>query len=68
MPRRQLAKHWSIEVDDSLGQRVLDGQLQMLSLGAPIRATWMNVWGPLKPGQAALDWALAAWRSLAFTA
>lgn len=44
MARRGLTSEWSIELDDSFANRVVDGSLQMLSVGPPVRTVWMDVW------------------------
>lgn len=44
--RRGLTKEWSIELDPSFQGRVVEGDLQLLSLGPPIRTIWIAVWNP----------------------
>jgi len=44
--RRGLTKEWSIELDPSFQGRVVDGDLQLVSLGPPIRTIWIAVWSP----------------------
>lgn len=44
--RRGLTKEWSIELDRSFQGRVLDGDLQLLSVGPPMRTIWIAVWSP----------------------
>lgn len=44
MARRRLTADWSIDVDERVLQRVVDGSLQMLDVGPPVRTIWMSVW------------------------
>ena len=44
--RRGLTKEWSIELDRSFQGRVVDGDLQLLSVGPPVRTIWIAVWSP----------------------
>jgi len=46
LPRRGLTSEWSIELDGSFKSRTVDGSLQMVSPGPPIRTIWIDVWGP----------------------
>jgi hypothetical protein len=46
MPRRGLTSEWSIELDSSFRSRTVDGSLQMVSPGPPIRTVWIDVWSP----------------------
>jgi hypothetical protein len=43
---RELTEDWSIDVDDSFRGRVVDGDLQLVSLGPPLRTVWITVWAP----------------------
>jgi hypothetical protein len=53
MPRRGLTSEWSIELDGSFRSRIVDGSLQMVSPGPPIRTIWINVWEP--PARGSLE-------------
>jgi hypothetical protein len=44
--RRQLTKAWSVELDDGFDSRRVDGDLQLLHRGPPVRTIWVAVWGP----------------------
>jgi hypothetical protein len=44
--RRGLTSEWSIDVDESFRGRVVDEDLQLLSLGPPVRTIWIAVWSP----------------------
>jgi hypothetical protein len=46
MPRRDLTSEWSIELDGSFRSRIVEGSLQMVSPGPPVRTVWIDVWGP----------------------
>src|SRR4051812_1421654 len=46
MPRRDVPADWSIELDDSFQGRVVDGSLQFVSAGPPMRTVWLAVWSP----------------------
>lgn len=57
MARRRLTTDWSIDVDERVRQRVVDGSLQMLDVGPPVRTVWINVW--LMPEDSSADAELA---------
>jgi hypothetical protein len=42
--RRRLTEHWSIDLDDSFASRVVEGELQLVSPGPPVRTIWLGVW------------------------
>jgi hypothetical protein len=44
--RRQMTSDWSIDLDPSYRSRVVDGDLQFVSLGPPRRTVWVSVWNP----------------------
>jgi hypothetical protein len=44
--RRRLTQEWSIELDPSFVGRVVDGDLQLVSPGPPVRTIWIAVWSP----------------------
>jgi hypothetical protein len=44
--RRELTSGWSVEVDESFASRVVDGDLQMVSAGPPVRTIWVAMWTP----------------------
>jgi len=44
--RRELTTGWSVEVDESFASRVVDGDLQMVSAGPPVRTIWVATWYP----------------------
>ena len=46
MTLRRLTAEWSIDVDESFKSRVVDQDLQLLSLGPPVRTIWVAVWSP----------------------
>jgi hypothetical protein len=46
VPRRGLTSEWSIDLDKSFRGRVVDEDLQLVSLGPPIRTIWIAVWSP----------------------
>ena len=45
-PGMSVTSEWSIELDGSFRSRAVDGSLQMVSPGPPIRTVWIDVWGP----------------------
>jgi len=44
--RRDLTSEWSIDLDGSFRGRVVDEDLQLVSLGPPGRTIWIAVWSP----------------------
>ena len=44
--RRRMTGEWSIDLDESFRGRVVDGDLQFVSLGPPKRSIWVAVWSP----------------------
>jgi len=44
--RRRLTADWSIELDTTFQGRVVDGDLQLVSVGPPVRTIWLGVWSP----------------------
>lgn len=59
MPRRDVTADWSVELDDSFQGRVVDGSLQFVSVGPPVRTVWLAVWSPpsSEPAEANIAWA-----------
>lgn len=43
---RRLTDEWSIELDASFRSRVVDEDLQLVSVGPPVRTVWVAVWSP----------------------
>lgn len=46
MTRRNLSEQWSIDLDESFRGRVVDGDLQLVSPGPPVRTIWLAIWYP----------------------
>lgn len=46
MPRRDLTNEWSMDLHESFRGRVVDGDLQLVSPGPPVRTIWIAVWNP----------------------
>ncbi|WGW13864.1 hypothetical protein LWF01_09045 [Saxibacter everestensis] len=46
MARRPLTPHWSVELGEEFESRVLDGDLQLVSAGPPVRTVWASVYAP----------------------
>ncbi len=44
--RRKLSREWSIELDPSFDSRVVDGDLQLMSLDPHVRTIWLSIWSP----------------------
>ncbi|KAL2808582.1 hypothetical protein BJX63DRAFT_435948 [Aspergillus granulosus] len=44
--RRQLTTNWSIAIDTSFTRRIVDGDLQFVSPGPPVRTIWLGIWSP----------------------
>jgi hypothetical protein len=40
------AGEWSIDVDESFRGRVVDEDLQLVSVGPPVRTIWIAIWSP----------------------
>jgi hypothetical protein len=46
MPRRPLSPFWSLEIDESFVSQVVEGDLQMVSPGPPVRTVWAALFAP----------------------
>ncbi|MDR1998865.1 MAG: hypothetical protein LBQ06_02840 [Frankiaceae bacterium] len=59
MPRRDVTADWSIELDDSFQGRAVDGTLQFVSAGPPMRTVWLAAWSPpmTESAEANIAWA-----------
>ncbi len=44
--RRRLTDEWSIDLDESFAARVVDGDMQLVSAGPPVRTVWLAIWSP----------------------
>jgi hypothetical protein len=49
MPRRGLTKEWSIELDESFRGRVVDEDLQFVSVGPPVRIAGYSTFLRVQP-------------------
>ncbi|HSP36627.1 MAG TPA: hypothetical protein VLR26_02615 [Frankiaceae bacterium] len=61
MTRRKLSDQWSVELDDTFTGRLVDGDLQLVSPGPPVRTIWLALWYPPieHDPEKLLDWVLA---------
>jgi hypothetical protein len=46
MTRRNLSEQWSLDLDDSFSGQLVDGDLQLVSPGPPVRTIWLAIWYP----------------------
>jgi hypothetical protein len=42
--RQALTREWSIELPRDFARRIVEGSLQLVSVGPPVRTVWMNIW------------------------
>jgi hypothetical protein len=59
--RRNLSEQWSIDLDESFAGQVVDGDLQLVSPGPPVRTVWLALWYPPPEHgpEKLLEWVLA---------
>jgi hypothetical protein len=51
--RLELTTDWSIEIEPAFAGRVVDGDLQLVDPGPPVRTVWLSIWGAPPDGDAA---------------
>jgi hypothetical protein len=44
--RRGLTREWSIDLDPTFDGRVVDGDLQLMSVDPHVRTIWLSIWSP----------------------